>query len=382
MQAPVQVWQNQALRQTLDRILTRQIVVAEEHIKTSETLRSLALFVIEHHLIGYSTFYQDIQLKCWNDVNLSNKQIAAAFRVFVNEVQDTLDHLRLERRAAVPAATKLSEPKFAALMGAFERTRLQFDNPDATIALVAAELNLPSNVVRAAYEASLHQENDPYYIELIEDQARPLEVLVTPGTYTVSSQGSPDRTIRLNPVPDDWGKRPGTLIAALFSGSDNESQYTSFAFVMGSSVIPFKKSAATPITLKALETLLSLDIIGQVRAGEAYALRSQRCFVCNRKLTRISSISQGIGPICAEKHSFAERLTAAGCVMEQSQSTATLAPRTSDEEELFPDERLDLVDADDIAVHSRNLGEEDLDNYNREIEAGLRQYQRATLRRH
>lgn len=51
----------------------------------------------------------------------------------------------------------------------------------------------------------------------------------------------------------------------------------------------------------AIEFLCGMGSADQLKAGEAYALKSARCFVCHRPLTVPSSISDGMGPICAEK---------------------------------------------------------------------------------
>lgn len=51
---------------------------------------------------------------------------------------------------------------------------------------------------------------------------------------------------------------------------------------------------------EAVNFFCGFDKAAQLKAGEGYALASKRCFRCGRELTVPSSISEGMGPICAQ----------------------------------------------------------------------------------
>jgi hypothetical protein len=122
------------------------------------------------------------------------------------------------------------------------------------------------------------------------------------GTFTVvlNEQGE-YRTLRLVDCPEHFGKPVGTQIAQYLSGADNESDYTGFAFVSGSTIGLWSKFRANVQLGKALATLIQSDREKQIDMGEAYAIESGRCFMCGRKLTVPASLHRGTGPICAEK---------------------------------------------------------------------------------
>lgn len=125
------------------------------------------------------------------------------------------------------------------------------------------------------------------------------------GTYTIVLDETGDyRTIKLSDVPESYGKPQGTQIASFLSGSDNETNYTGFAFVTGTQFIIWKSllaKSAIPLR-KALTILLSAERETQIDMGHAYAIESNKCFICGRTLTVPTSLHRGMGPICAEKY--------------------------------------------------------------------------------
>lgn len=119
------------------------------------------------------------------------------------------------------------------------------------------------------------------------------------GTYTVVIAGV-SRTLRL---VDDWRENAakGSQVAQFLNGPDNESNYAGFAFVTGRTFRVWRKFATDSAITSALSFLVHTDRAGWMSAGEAYAVASARCFRCNRPLTVVSSISAGLGPVCAKK---------------------------------------------------------------------------------
>jgi hypothetical protein len=133
-------------------------------------------------------------------------------------------------------------------------------------------------------------------------QAEAQNRVVPEGTFTVIFDNDPDEyeTIMIETVTD--GPLKGKTIASFLSGSDNETDFTGFAFVDGTRVNIWKRfvnlhgsrkeSAVRVITLGTADDVLD--------AREAYAVKSSRCSRCHRTLTVPASLHRGVGPDCAE----------------------------------------------------------------------------------
>lgn len=130
----------------------------------------------------------------------------------------------------------------------------------------------------------------------------PITQVVEDGWYTIVGPQGGHRTLRLQTVEDDKSQNAGVKQwLAYLSGSDNEGDYTSIGFVYGATVTLFKKNTGKyqDIVAAAKFLLKNADKIGEY--GKQYAIRSGKCYVCNRKLTTPESVAAGIGPICASK---------------------------------------------------------------------------------
>jgi hypothetical protein len=144
--------------------------------------------------------------------------------------------------------------------------------------------------------------------------AGPAAPITFDGTYTVGSPKGTHRTFRLRTRPSvqdqlkkNLGKKPfapGEQVIGMLTGSDNENDYTEFAFVAHGRMQVWGRFKATD-TVKAGQTLLSLllkDELGEKLLAAGYTvMESRRCFRCGRKLTTVESLSLGIGPECATK---------------------------------------------------------------------------------
>ncbi len=125
---------------------------------------------------------------------------------------------------------------------------------------------------------------------------------VANGTYTVEFADGTYRTIRLSDCT--FGEfAEGTQVAEFLRGSDNETDFTGFAFVQGSAFKVWSRFATAEELIKALDCLLQAGDAGQF--GEAYARKSGRCWRCGRTLTVPSSLHRGMGPDCAKKAGWA-----------------------------------------------------------------------------
>lgn len=139
-------------------------------------------------------------------------------------------------------------------------------------------------------------EDDNAYDAWIEHEAS----TVSQGYYTVVLS---DRrvTIKLGKWQEDR-RRSGEIMrwVSFFSGSDNYSDYTSFAIQHGDGshrIMPAFRTDHGHLNT-ALNVLLQG---GAADAREAYALESGCCARCNRLLTVPASIYRGLGPECAKK---------------------------------------------------------------------------------
>jgi hypothetical protein len=130
-------------------------------------------------------------------------------------------------------------------------------------------------------------------------EPKPLASGCPNGTFTVVMADGDRRTIRLKAHWDQAEARRGTQVAQFLSGSDNESSYTGFAFVVGTRVALWKRHRSGSAVLQsALAYLLQSDSFAE--AGMAYALESGNCWKCGRRLTVPASIHRGMGPVCAK----------------------------------------------------------------------------------
>lgn len=133
-----------------------------------------------------------------------------------------------------------------------------------------------------------------------------------PGTYTFVDQDGNYRVIKFS-APDKKIDN-GNMYVSYQYGSDNVRDFAKCgkidsegmlavwgsAFRRGESVQKHTAAQRADL-LAAIVFICSFDKDAQLKAGEAYALKSGVCFVCGRDLTVPSSISAGMGPICAEK---------------------------------------------------------------------------------
>lgn len=121
---------------------------------------------------------------------------------------------------------------------------------------------------------------------------------VLDGYYTiVNDKTGGYRTIRLQTVEGETVKQWLSYLC----GPDNDTSYKSVGFVVGSEVRIFNKYQGQYKDIEAAARFLLRHSNDIGVFGAAYALRSGKCYVCNRKLTTPQSIADSIGPICKEK---------------------------------------------------------------------------------
>lgn len=122
------------------------------------------------------------------------------------------------------------------------------------------------------------------------------------GTYTVVFADKSYKTLRFRTQKPDAKFAPGDTLVAYLSGSDNETDYTSFAFFDRKEAAlkiwrRYQGEAFSQNMQQALEILLREPEKGAIE----YAVASGRCSRCGRKLTVPASLTRGLGPECFSK---------------------------------------------------------------------------------
>jgi len=118
------------------------------------------------------------------------------------------------------------------------------------------------------------------------------------GRFTVQFADGTYKTLRVRRQDEDANFMPGRLVLSYLSGSDNDSDYTSFAHVdEGGNTRVWKKYRQNSSLIEALKVLVG----SPTAAREAYAEQSGCCSRCGRTLTVPTSLHAGLGPECAKK---------------------------------------------------------------------------------
>ncbi len=125
------------------------------------------------------------------------------------------------------------------------------------------------------------------------------------GIYTIhSGQTGEHRTFRVSTQNDKAEFAPGKRIVGLLTGPDNESDYTGFGFIDDNGIHVWRSKQGEGLWEQYAEMLwsLALDAAFSEWAAKDYRLMMEgRCIRCNRVLTEPTSITTGIGPICASR---------------------------------------------------------------------------------
>lgn len=118
-----------------------------------------------------------------------------------------------------------------------------------------------------------------------------MNVLTHNGIVTLQNPKTGNhRTFKIHTVKK--GALKGKRIISMLIGPNNEEDYLGIAFVDDSGIHVWNKHKNS-LYEKTVKCLLKIEAMGLV------AQFSGKCRVCNRKLTRPSSISSGIGEKCA-----------------------------------------------------------------------------------
>ena len=195
--------------------------------------------------------------------------------------------------------------------GFVPRNRYAHADTDTCVAATAEAIALAAYKANHAAalpdpEPDYYEAHDAYAAGMDDALATALETAKqrpTNGTYTVVFPDDTRTTVRIA-EPGKNSRYYGETILKLFTGTDNESDYTGIGFVNGGTVKVWRRLADTDIAARALaafDVLASGDNDVLAEAGLAYALEANRCYRCNRLLTVPASIHRGLGPECAKR---------------------------------------------------------------------------------
>lgn len=165
----------------------------------------------------------------------------------------------------------------------------------------------PGSVIHVSCEPKQAEVSESIKTQINSEKKAVSLPRIPDGTYTVVFSDGTHQTIQFSVSAK--GAFEGRRIASFLSGSDNETNYTGFAFVTEDNklhnwkrfehyIIKDRVMEAVRILYKSVRESGDEAIL---KAGEEYALRSSKCCKCNRKLTVPASIHRGMGPDCSKK---------------------------------------------------------------------------------
>lgn len=134
--------------------------------------------------------------------------------------------------------------------------------------------------------------------------------MVYNGKYTIENSNGEHRTFSIKTQSKDANFAPGKRVIGLLTGSNNELDYTGFAFLSDDDEIVVWKSkridaSGKPTIFMWYKYILEVLLCGFPNTKNLDMTRykvfeERRCMRCNRTLTTPESIQRGIGPECAQ----------------------------------------------------------------------------------
>lgn len=152
--------------------------------------------------------------------------------------------------------------------------------------------------LEARLQEKARAEFAPKEIEVRDEASAVGTVAPIDGYYTIVL-GTERRTLRIS-TAGERSRLAGKRIVSYLAGPDNQFDYQGFGFVEGSDVKIWKRYTDDSLLVEAVKVLVA----DPKAAAEAYALESENCYVCGRKLTTPESIESGIGPVCEMNGGF------------------------------------------------------------------------------
>lgn len=282
---------------TINRAIAGNVYITDPMVEASETLRAVALNFVKMYK-GHNTFVQNLAVALVDFGRLSVPQMRGALNVMVREA-------KIDRAAPKPAPDAF-------------RVNLA-DVP-------APRVHGESEAQRVAAETAIAAANAT------------ITPVVPNGTYTVPINDAGEyRVIRVSTAEWATDKPAGTQWAEFQSGASNETDFTGCGFIFGTEFKPSFKMRNARDVIYAVTKLITTG--RHAEFGKLWAMESNRCFICGRKLTVPISKLAGIGPICAANTGIDIDALAAlnASVAGNVNDKAAQAKAQADIDELFPE---------------------------------------------
>ena len=266
-----EVWEQSSIHTIIARVMARPDASTfkfdAEMVGKSQALIDWAIFLVDHY-VGTFELMVDLRKKQRLGRTLSEAQLKVALNTLLNVWRQSLRQIAQAKPVSNPA----------------------FDQP--------VDFTQP--------EAKVAARTYPTATELLITVTAPHD-----GTYTYVTGAGDYRVIRFETPKES---KSGSTFVSYQYGPDNDADFAKCAkidkdgtltvwqkgYLKGDHKVALDGTQRADL-VEAIVFVCSLDKAGQLAAGEAYALRSGNCFICNRTLTVPSSISAGIGPVCAKR---------------------------------------------------------------------------------
>lgn len=285
-----ELWEQPSIYSIINRAMTRpdaQIFKFDgSMVASSKSLWDWAEYCVDHY-VGTYTLMVEFRMRQRLGTQLSQNQLAVALNSLLNTWRRSLKQVE-----ALKAANKLNDDVFGAEQD-------------------FSKIKSFRNEVTPNPEGGRPSIEPQDTIDMVKDAAKvqSFEGFTAPqdGTYTYVNGDGDYRVLKF----DSW---QGNTFISYQNGPDNTRNFAKFgkiskdgkltiwAAAYGKAQEKIKISNAQRAGLReAVEFICQMDAGQLLKSGEAYALRSGRCFICGRDLTVVSSISAGMGPVCASK---------------------------------------------------------------------------------
>lgn len=258
-----------------------------EMVRSNDKLWDWAVYAVDHYQ-GTFEMMVDFRNKQRRGLQLNENQLKAALNTVLNCWRRSLKEIaaKVEAREAAQARQP-GRPVMVTIEGGSEL----FDQPvdfQAINPQVQRELN-PETLVPAVSEAVKAPHAGTYTFVDGSGEYRVLKFEEYQGQTYISYQNGPDNNLSF----------------IKFGKIDTKSQLVIWNKGFGKGQTKVAISATQRASLEdAVHFICNFDKDAQLKAGEAYAIKSGQCFICGRTLTVPSSISAGIGPVCAKSWSL------------------------------------------------------------------------------
>lgn len=292
------VWEQSSIHKIIARAMSRPDATTfkfdGEMVKASKPLWDWAEYLVDHY-VGPFSLMADLRTKQRLGRQLSENQLKVALNTMLNVWRQSL------KASAVAAARQpdaFDTPVDFTKLGTFTNEIV----PDPEGGRPSIE---PQDTIQALSRTyPTPQDLEPKVM---------VEQIPVDGTYTYVAADGDYRVVRFT-TPRMADKQPGKITYISYQyGPDNDCEFAKCGRITNLELTMWKRAYLKGDTKVALNHTQRADLVEAIvficslekdellKSGEAYALRSGNCFMCGKTLTVPSSLSAGIGPVCARR---------------------------------------------------------------------------------